>query len=72
MRAGRPEVGDGGADGGIVLGGELVHVAGVGDLALGGAVDAVDLGRGQVLEVGQAKLLGDRVHARVLEQLLAR
>lgn len=72
MGAGSPEVGDGGTDGGVVLGGELVDVAGVGDLALGGRVDAVDLVGREVLEVGEAELLGDGVHARVLEKLLAR
>lgn len=72
MRPRRPKVGHGRANGGVVLGGELVHVARVRNLALGRRVDAVDLGRSQVLEVGEAKLLGNRVDARVLEQLLAR
>lgn len=45
-----PEVGDGHADGRVVLGRVLVDVTGVGDLALGRRVDAVALVRGQVLE----------------------
>lgn len=45
MAAGGPERGDGGADRRVLLGRELVHVAGIGDLALGRRVDAVDLAR---------------------------
>lgn len=72
MGAGGPEVGDWGADDGVVVVGVLVDVAGVCDLALCRRVDAVDLGRGQVPERGHLKLLGQRVDARVLEQLVAR
>lgn len=72
VAAGGPEVGDGHADGRVLGRRVLVDVAGVGDLALGGRVDAVDLARRQVLEAGQAELVGQRVHARVLEQLVAR
>lgn len=68
----RPKVGHGRADGRVVLGGELVHVASVRDLALGGRVDTVDLAARKILEVGETKLLGDGVHARVLEELVAR
>lgn len=46
MAAGGPEVGDRGTDGSILLGGELVDVAGIGDLALGSRVDTMDLARG--------------------------
>lgn len=72
MGAGGPEVGNGGTNAGVVLLGVLVDVAGVGDLALGGGVDAVNLGGGKLLEVGQLELLGEGVDAGVLEQLIAR
>lgn len=72
MAAGGPERGNGGADRRVLLGRELVHVAGIGDLALGRRVDAVDLARRQALEVGKAKLLGERIHLGVLEELVAR
>jgi len=72
VAAGGPEDGDGSAHR-LVLGAcVLVDVASVGDLALGSRVDAVDLAAGQVLELVDAQLLGQRVHARVLEELLAR
>lgn len=64
-----PEVRDGGADGGVGLGGVRVDVLGVRDLALGGGVDAVNLGAGEGAQGGHAELVGQRVHARVLEQL---
>lgn len=72
VAAGGPERSDGGADRRVLLGRELVNVAGVGDLALGRRVDAVDLARRQALEVGKAELLGERVHLGVLEELVAR
>lgn len=72
VAAGGPEVGDGGADGGVVLAGVLVDVAGVRDLALGRRVDAVDLAAGQAAQLLHPELLGQGVHARVLQQLLAR
>lgn len=70
MAAGGPEVGDGGADGGVVPAGVLVDVAGVGDLALGRRVDAVDLAAREAPQLVHAELLGQRVDARMLQQLL--
>ena len=67
-----PEVGDGRAHGGVGGRRVLVDVPGVGDLALGRRADAVDLARGQVLELVEAELLAEGVDARVLEQLVAR
>lgn len=72
VAAGGPEVGDGRAHRRVLLAGVLVDVAGVRDLALGGRVDAVDLAARQALELVHAELLGYRVDARMLEQLLAR
>lgn len=72
MTARSPEVGDGGADGHVVIGRELVDVTRVRDLALGRGIDAVDLARRQVLEVRQAISLCQRVHPRVLQELFAR
>ena len=43
----------------------LVDVAGVGDLAPGGALGAVDLGVGEGAQAGQAEARGERVDARV-------
>jgi hypothetical protein len=48
-----------------------VDVAGVGNLALGRGVDAVNLGACQGLEPVDTVLLGDCVDARMLEQLVA-
>ena len=72
MRPRSPEAGNRGAHLGVVLAGIGVDVACVGNLAAGRRVDAVDLGAGQALEVRDAKLLGQRVDARVLEELVAR
>ena len=66
-----PEVGNRSADRGVVLAGELVYVARVSNLALGRRVDAVDLARGEVLEMGQTELLGKSVDLGVLEKLIA-
>lgn len=67
-----PEAGDGGADFRVVAGGVGVGVAGVGDLAAGGRVDAVDLGLGEDAEGVDAELLGEGVDAGVAEELVAR
>ena len=72
MAAGGPEVGDRSAHRGVLLAGVLVDVAGVGDLALGGRVDAVDLAAGQAPKLVHAELLREGIDARVLEELLAR
>jgi hypothetical protein len=69
--AGSPEARDGCANGSIVGAGIGVDVAGVGDLALGSRVDAVDLGAREGLEARDAKLLGECVDAGVLEELVA-
>lgn len=69
--AGSPEARDGCANGGIVGAGVGVDVAGIGDLALGSRVDAVDLGARESLEAQDAKLLGECVNAGVLEELIA-
>lgn len=71
VRAVGPEVGDRGANGGVALDGVGVDVSGVGDLALGRGVDAVDLGAGKVLERGDLKLLRQGVHASMLQELFA-
>jgi len=47
-----------------------VDVSGVGDLALGGTVDAVDLGGCEGLEAGQVKCIRECVDAGVLEELV--
>lgn len=72
VAAGGPEVGDGCADRGVLARGELIHVAGVCNLAFGGRVDAMDFARRQILEEGHAELLGYCVYSRVLEELDAR
>lgn len=72
MRPGRPEVGHGGADGGVVGRGVGIDVARVFDLALDRRVDAVDLVGGQRLQRGDAPFLRQRVDLCVLEQLDAR
>lgn len=66
VRSRGPEAGNRGAHLGVVLAGVGVDVARVGNLAAGRRVDAVDLGAGQALQVRDAKLLGQRVDARVL------
>jgi hypothetical protein len=71
MAARSPEIHNRGADGRVVLMGMRVDVAGVGDLALRGGVDAVDLGGGEGAQDGEAEGLGEGVDARVLEQLVA-
>lgn len=67
-----PEARDRRAHGVVVVAGVGVDVAGVGDLALGRGVDAVDLGAGERLEAGHAELFREGVHARMLEELVAR
>lgn len=52
MRPARPEVGDRGANGGVGIVGVGVDVLGIGDLALGCGVDAVDLGTGEGAQRG--------------------
>lgn len=71
MTPGSPEVGDRCADGRVTDASVLVDVASVCDLALGGRADAVDLRRGEVLELLKPELLGKCVDARVLEKLIA-
>lgn len=71
MGAGSPEARDGCANSGIVGAGIGIDVTGVGDLALGSRVDAVDLGARKSLEARDAKLLGKCVDAGVLEELVA-
>lgn len=72
MRARGPEAGNGRAHRGVVAGRVGVHVAGVGELAPGRRVDAVDLGRGELLEELHAELLGEGVDARVAQEVVAR
>ena len=67
MRARSPETCDRSANSNIVVAGESVDITSICDLALGCGVDAVDLGAGKRLEAVDAKLLGERVDARVLE-----
>lgn len=71
MGAGSPKVRNGSADGRILFGAILVDVAGVGNLSLGGRVDAMDLARREALEMGKPKLLRKRVDLGVPEELLA-
>lgn len=70
MAACRPEVGNGGADRGVLLGGELVDVTGVCDLALCSRIDAVDLARSKVLEVREAEFVRERVDLGMLQKLV--
>jgi hypothetical protein len=72
MRARSPETCDRRADGRVLLAGVLVDVAGVGDLAFCRRVDAVDFRAREAAETGDAKLFGNGVDARVLEELVAR
>lgn len=72
MRPCSPEAGNGRADRSVVGASVGVDVAGVGDLALGGRVDAVNLGAGEGAQCVDTKLLGKSVDARVLEELVAR
>ena len=72
MAPGRPEVRHRRADGQVVLLRVRVHVPRVRDLALGRAVHAVDLGRRQGLQRGEAERVAEGVDARVLEELVAR
>ena len=72
MRPRGPEAGDGRAHRRVVGARVRVDVAGVGDLALGRRVDAVDLGARECAQGADAELLGEGVDARVLEELVAR
>lgn len=65
VAAGRPEIGDRGADRRVVLVGVGVDVASIGDLALGCGVDAVNLAGGKALELLHAKLLSQRIYPRM-------
>ena len=72
MRPCSPEAGNGRANLLVILACVGVDVTGVSDLALGGGVDAVDLGAGEGLEGVDAELLRQGVDASVLEELVAR
>lgn len=48
-----------------------INISGVGNLALGRGLDAVDLAVGQLLELVHAHLASEDVDAGVLEELLA-
>lgn len=69
MRPCGPKVGDGRADSRIVNGGVGVDVARILDLALDRGVDAVDFGRRERLQRGDAPFLSQRIDPCVLEQL---
>ena len=71
VRPCRPEARNRRAHRRVVLGGVLVHVASIGNLAPGSRVDAVDLGARERLETVHTILLGECVYAGVLEQLVA-
>lgn len=64
-----PKVGDWCAHRGVVCFGVLVDVASIGELALGGRIDAVDLAACQAPEFIHAKPLSYRVDAGMLEEL---
>lgn len=72
VAASGPEAGDRGTNAGVVLLGELVDVARIADLALGGRVYAVDLGGGELLELGHLELLAQGVDAGMLQKLITR
>jgi hypothetical protein len=72
MRPRGPEAGDGRAHRRVVGARVGVDVAGVGDLALGRRVDAVDLGAREGAQGAHAEPVGEGVDARVLEELVAR
>ena len=72
MRPRGPEAGNGRPHLGVVGARVGVDVARVGDLALGGRIDAVDLGAGERAQGADAKLLAEGVDTRVLEELVAR
>lgn len=71
MRPTCPKVCDRRADRGIGVVGVGIDVLRIGNLALGGGVDAVDFGAGEGAQVGEAVLVGEGVDAGVLEELLA-
>jgi hypothetical protein len=72
VAASSPEVGDGGADRGVLLASVGVDITRVGNLALGRGVHAVDLPRSQLLQLLDAEFLGQGVGPRMLEQLVTR
>lgn len=72
MRSCRPKVGHRRTNRGVVQGGVGVNVARILDFALDRGADAMDLGRGQRLEGGNAPFLRQSVDSRVLEELGAR
>jgi hypothetical protein len=49
----------------------LVDKLGVTQLSLGRRVDAMDLAMSQMLQFGQAQPLGQRIHLRVLEEMVS-
>lgn len=71
MRSRSPEIRNRRPDRRIVFLRVRVHVARVCDLALGGRVHAVDLGRGERFEGGEGERLAQGVDAGVLEELVA-
>lgn len=71
VRPRRPEACDRCSDGGVVDAGVGVNITGIGNLALCGRVDAVDLGAGERLESRDAELFGEGIYAGVLEELVA-
>lgn len=67
MTASSPEVGHGGANCRVVLVGVLVDVTGVGDLALGCRVDAVNLTACEALQFVYTELLSQGIDTRMLQ-----
>lgn len=65
-----PEIGHRGADCSIDVGRVGVDVAGICDLTLGGRVDAVDLGTGELTQGRDIVFFGQGVDTRMLQELL--
>ena len=71
MTSAGPETGHRCPNDGIVFRCVSIHVACVCDLSLGSRVDAVDLARGEILQVRHAESIGQGIYACMLEQLVA-
>lgn len=72
LTAMRPEARNRLSDGAVLPSGVLVNIPRIPQLALSGAVDAMDLAMRQLLQQRHLQLLCERVDARMFQQLIAR